>query len=345
MTKNVQSIAPSSPVASPQIDAHERQGTLPTGPTGKVHRGGSGVKHSVSDRPDNTKFWSTVRKAKTAVMDRPGRVDTLKLRRDILERVMVYCSLTQDRMCYAAVATIAKKERAGTTSTRGHLRALERDGFLEAVGSRKGGRKTPTTYRPGPWFLHADEPDVNPTDCERKPNGLRAVNPTDSVAKYSVIKSTYKKAAAAASTADTQEVQQPPVQPPPLLPPQTGGLDEQHNPQPDTPARHTCPTCGKSWPARCGTTCYHCPQPTAAQLRRQKQKADNLKSERAWASKPETPPAIDVSSPQSTPSPTPPATPDEAQKHVETTREVVQRLSAQHGRGGGWTKLTDASNQ
>ena len=50
---------------------------------------------------------------------------------------MTYCSLTPDRVCYAAVATIAKKERAGTTSTRGHLRALERDGFLEAVGSRK----------------------------------------------------------------------------------------------------------------------------------------------------------------------------------------------------------------
>ena len=171
-----------------------QQPGLTTGPTGVV-------KHS--DRPDNTKFWGAVRKAKTAVMDRPGRVDTLKLRRDILERVMTYCSLTLDRVCYAAVATIAEKEQAGTTSTRGHLRALERDGFLEAVGSRKGGRKTPTTYRPGPWFLHAeapDEPDVNPTDSERKPNGFRVVNPTDSVAEYSVTKSTYIKAVAAAST-------------------------------------------------------------------------------------------------------------------------------------------------
>ena len=103
-----------------------------------------------------------------------------------------------------------------------------------------------------------------------------------------------KEKAAAASPSDRTEVQH-----------------DEHNP----PTRHTCPTCGKSWPARYGPTCYQCPQPTASQIRRQKQKADNLGSGRAWASKPETPPAIDVSSPQSTPGPTPPATPDEAQKH------------------------------
>ena len=190
---------------------------------------------------------------------------------------MTYCSLTPDRVCYAAVATIAKKERAGTTSTRGHLRALERDGFLEAVGSRKGGRKTPTIYRPGPWFLHAeapDDPDVNPTDYERKPNGLRAVNPTDSVAKYLVHKSTYIKAVAAASTCETQEVQPTPVQPPTLLPTQTIGLDEQNNPQTDTD-RNTCAKCGKSWPARYGTTCYQCPQPTASQRRDQERERRN----------------------------------------------------------------------
>ena len=40
MNKASQSIAPDSfPVASPQIDAHETQGTLHTGPTGVVHRG------------------------------------------------------------------------------------------------------------------------------------------------------------------------------------------------------------------------------------------------------------------------------------------------------------------
>ena len=351
-----QSIAPVfTSVASPQIDDPEPQGTLPTGV----------VKHS--DRPDNTKFWSAVRKAKTAVMDRPGRVDTLKLRRDILDRVMVYCSLTQDRVCYASVAKIAKKERAGTTSTRGHLRALERDGFLEAVGSRKGGRKTPTTYRPGPWFLHADEPDVNPTDYERKPNGLRAVNPTDSVAKYLVPKSTYGKKAAAATTADTHEVQQPPVQPPPLLPPQTGGLDEQNNPQPDTPDRHTCPTCQNTWPARFGPICYQCPQPTAAQLRRQKQKADNRESEkpwtpeelagfkseqldvnaRAWAE--QDPPHANTDSPP-VPPPSPqsvPATPAQAQKHIDAMRALTQRLPSKHTqqRRGEWTKLIDVTSQ
>ena len=44
MQKNVQSIAPSfTPVTSPQIDDPEPQGTLPTGPTGVVHRGGGGA--------------------------------------------------------------------------------------------------------------------------------------------------------------------------------------------------------------------------------------------------------------------------------------------------------------
>ena len=39
--QNAQSIAPSfPPVASPKIDGTERQGTLPVGPTGRVHRGG-----------------------------------------------------------------------------------------------------------------------------------------------------------------------------------------------------------------------------------------------------------------------------------------------------------------
>ena len=39
--QNAQSIAPSfPPVANPQIDATEQQGTLRTGPTGRVHRGG-----------------------------------------------------------------------------------------------------------------------------------------------------------------------------------------------------------------------------------------------------------------------------------------------------------------
>ena len=317
-----------------------QQPGLTTGPTGVV-------KHS--DRPDNTKFWGAVRKAKTAVMDRPGRVDTLKLRRDILERVMTYCSLTLDRVCYAAVATIAEKEQAGTTSTRGHLRALERDGFLEAVGSRKGGRKTPTTYRPGPWFLHAeapDEPDVNPTDSERKPNGFRVVNPTDSVAKYSETKSTYIKAVAAASTCETQEVQPPPVQPPALLPPHTGGLDEKNNPQTDTD-RHTCAKCGKSWPARFGTICYQCPQPTVSQIRERERERRNEEAgdqferqlremlekeslEKEWANKPEPPPASTDSPPEPSPSPMPPpVTPEQAQKHIDDMRKFTSKHKRQ----------------
>ena len=47
----------------------------------------------------------------------------------------------------------------------------------------------------------------------------------------------------------------------------------------DEKTRQTCPTCLKSWPARFGTICYHCPQPTASQIRRREQRERDRISE------------------------------------------------------------------
>ena len=49
-------------------------------------------------------------------------------------------------MCFASVATLAKKARLGTTATRAQLRALERDAYIETDGGRSGGRSA-THYR------------------------------------------------------------------------------------------------------------------------------------------------------------------------------------------------------
>ena len=44
-------------------------------------------------------------------------------------------------------------------------------------------------------------------------------------------------------------------------------------------AREVCKICGNNWPAEYGTTCYHCPQPTASQLRRREQQKRDRESE------------------------------------------------------------------
>ena len=43
MATNIQSISENSPLTTPEIGDSETQGTLPVGPTGRVHRGGGTV--------------------------------------------------------------------------------------------------------------------------------------------------------------------------------------------------------------------------------------------------------------------------------------------------------------
>ena len=158
----VQSISPASPpVSSHEIGHTDPQWTLPVGPTGKVHR---------SKIPDNRTFWETVNAVEFA-----SRGVT---REKVFRTVAYFVSLADARVCFASVETQAKRARLGTTAYRAHLRALERDGYIETDGGRSGGRSA-THYR-----LSTQRVSVsNPTLSVAQPNAQRWVNPTLSVAE------------------------------------------------------------------------------------------------------------------------------------------------------------------
>ena len=101
--------------------------------------------------------------------------------------------------------------------------------------------------------------------------------------------------------------------------------DVQHDEQPDTGDRLTCPTCANTWPARFGPTCYRCPQPTAAQLRRREQRKRDRLSEQDPPAPPDEAPAR----------PDPPPLTPERQAQLET--EAIE--NGYHKRDDGqWTK-------
>ena len=144
----------------------ETQGTFPIGPTGRVHRGG----RTTSKIPDNKKFWESVN-----AVDFTSRGSS---RREVYRAVAYFVSLTDARVCFASVETQAKRASLGTTATRSHLRALERDGYLEVEGERSGGRSC-TRYR------LTDKGQINqttPTLTVAHPDVDRLPTPTLSVA-------------------------------------------------------------------------------------------------------------------------------------------------------------------
>ena len=90
-------------------------------------------------------------------------------------------------------------------------------------------------------------------------------------------------------------------------------------------AREVCKICGNNWPAEYGTTCYRCPQPTAAQLRRQEQRKRDRLSEQDPPAPPDEAPAR----------PDPPPMTPERQAQLET--EAIE--NGYHKRDDGqWTK-------
>ena len=109
---------------------HERetpyQGRIPHGPVAIVARGRR------AEIPENGEFWNAVN-AVTFEARGAGR-------RAVYRAVAYYASLTTARQCFASVATIAKRAGLCERATRSQLRALERDGHLQAVGGRSGGR-------------------------------------------------------------------------------------------------------------------------------------------------------------------------------------------------------------
>ena len=165
MPNAARSITPfSSSPATPEKAGTDRQQTLPVGPTGQVHRG------RASTLPDNRAFWESVN-----AVEFSSRGLT---RQQIYRAVAYFVSLTDARVCFASVATLAKRASLGTTATRSQLRALERDGYIETDGSRSGGRSA-TRYR-----LSTQRVSVpNPTLSVAQPNAERWVNPTLNVAE------------------------------------------------------------------------------------------------------------------------------------------------------------------
>ena len=154
MTLTDRSISPSLPTgATHQIVDCQTQETLRL-----VHRGG----RTTSKIPDNTEFWRAVN---AVAFSSRGLT-----RQEVYRSVAWHVALTKKRICYASVETIAEKARLGTTATRAHLRALERDGYIETEGDRSRGRAT-TYYRL-----------ANPTLSDSNPT-LSDSNPTLNVAK------------------------------------------------------------------------------------------------------------------------------------------------------------------
>ena len=90
-------------------------------------------------------------------------------------------------------------------------------------------------------------------------------------------------------------------------------------------AREVCKACGNNWPAEFGTTCYRCPQPTAAQIRRREQRKRDRLSEQDPPAPPDEAPAR--------PDP-PPLTPErQAQLEADAIRNGYHKRD-----DGSWTK-------
>ena len=92
----------------------------------------------VPSLPDNRELWAAVN-AVEFTQRGAGRTA-------VYRAVAYYAALTEQRTCYAAVATIATRARMGTTATRAQLRALEKSGHIAADCGRSKGRKG-TAYR------------------------------------------------------------------------------------------------------------------------------------------------------------------------------------------------------
>ena len=89
-------------------------------------------------RPENRAFWKAVNAAR---FNQRGAGRTAAYR-----AVAYYVALTERRICYAAVATMAKRARLSLNTMRRQLQGLIEVGALEAVGGVSRGRK-PTRYR------------------------------------------------------------------------------------------------------------------------------------------------------------------------------------------------------
>ena len=240
MQNVARSIPPFTPsTATPEIGDTNRQGTLPVGPTGRVHK---------STLPDNRAFWESVNAVEFTARG-PSR-------REVYRAVAYFASMTDARVCFASVATLAKRASLGTTATRSQLRALERDGYIEADGGRSGGRSA-TRYQ-----LSTQRVSVpNPTLTVAQPNAYRWVNPTLTVAEEVKEEGTEEEVQAAAS--DPGTYRQPGEIAKPALLPALSESQEAETTKPEKAVaseatRHVCQKCGNTWPKKYDPVCFKC---------------------------------------------------------------------------------------
>lgn len=206
------------------------QGRIPTGPVGVVARG------KRPEIPDNRDLWADA----NAVTFGPRSAG----RRAVYRAVVYFAGLTKARQCFASVATIAERAGMGATAARSQLRALERDGHLEPVGTRKGGRMTGTyrltldaevstiegnAYRCPAQRLPLPTPTVSVAEVGKRDRGLQG-EPSRATACSTPVVRTHATAAARAAALETAQPapltgssKQQDVHPPAETAPTTGG--------------------------------------------------------------------------------------------------------------------------
>ena len=268
--QNAQSIAPSfPPVTSPQIYAHERQPSLPVGPTGLVHKGGV---------PWHKRLALTKAPSPTAH-----------------HVLLVLGSFVSDGEsdAWPSLTTLASMTGLSDRAVRKALRALEGANLVttEYVSGRSSRYRLASTPEPpagGPRNV------VPPPPEPRSPEGTREVTSTREAAALlpvPVQEGVDEKPKAESGSIEllTQPAEsntqicvltQPaedrsidpstkPAEDRPIGPPSTQPAEVTSIGVTSKPTRHTCPTCGNDWPASYGTKCHTCRGPSTGRLQRE----------------------------------------------------------------------------
>ena len=217
---NVQSISPNSPPhTTHEIGGSARQGTLPVGPTGRVHKGGGGVP------------WAK-RCAQSTAPSPSGKL-----------LFMILSSFVNgpDEAAWPSQSTLASMTGLSSRGVRNATKQLEAAGRIrvERMGGDRGIR----------YWLEAEV---------SSPSRRKSVPVEAEVSSPEVPKEGTCTRKAAAVTVETHEVQQHPVEPPTLLLNTFEKGNDDLKPKTDEIARHTCDKCDKSWPVRFGNTCFTC---------------------------------------------------------------------------------------
>ena len=213
---------PSSPnlpsVTNPTRDAHERQGTLPVGPTGVVHRGAE---------PSRSARTAAQVESNSAFLSDAGRVEFGRYEatlRDIWMAFAYFASLSDARECYAELENVGKRARRSGRTVRRHVPALMARGLVQC-SARQGG------HTPSRWSV------VLPADVRA---GRTSVSL--SVRGGQDVRAGRTGCPGRADTVSDNI--------------RDRGKREKRTSS--SRAREVCPICKKTWPAKFGPDCHKC---------------------------------------------------------------------------------------